>query len=93
MKFKYQQKFEVIIDSNNQISVEGVTAKLLKPFAGGEDMITVYEYASQGRESGVREALEGLVHLHLCEQEGLLSGKPTPEMWFEAVNKASEALK
>jgi hypothetical protein len=40
----------------------------------------------------LEEALSELVHLHNCEQEGLLSGQPTPEMWFEAVEKASEVL-
>jgi hypothetical protein len=40
----------------------------------------------------IKQALERLVHLHLCEQEGLSSGQPTPEMWMEAVNQASEAL-
>jgi hypothetical protein len=40
----------------------------------------------------IKQALERLVHLNLCEQEGLSSGQPTPEMWMEAVNQASEAL-
>jgi len=38
------------------------------------------------------EALTELVHLHGCEQEGLQSGKPTPEQWFNAVNKAASVL-
>jgi hypothetical protein len=38
------------------------------------------------------EAAENLLHLHLCEQEGLLSGKPTREQWLTAVDKLSEAL-
>ena len=40
----------------------------------------------------LHKALSELVHLHMCEQEGLSSGQPTPEMWFEAVEKASEVL-
>lgn len=40
----------------------------------------------------LREALSELVHLHACEQEGLLSGKPTPEQWINAVNKAAKSL-
>lgn len=40
----------------------------------------------------LREAAKELLHLHSCEQEGLQSGKPTFEMWFNAVNKLSEAL-
>lgn len=50
------------------------------------------ETISLTKEQELREALAELVHLHLCEQEGLLSGKPTPEMWMKAVEKASEAL-
>lgn len=38
------------------------------------------------------EALTELVHLHACEQEGLQSGRPTPEQWFNAINKAHDAL-
>ena len=38
------------------------------------------------------EALKELVHLHMCEQEGLLSGQPTPEQWFKAVEKAEMAI-
>ena len=38
------------------------------------------------------EALQNLVNLHLCEQEGISSGKPTSAMWLEAVDKAQEAI-
>lgn len=38
------------------------------------------------------EALQKLVHLHSCEQEGLSSGQPTANEWFEAVNNASDAI-
>jgi hypothetical protein len=37
-------------------------------------------------------ALAKLVHLHGCEQEGLSSGKPTPQQWMDAINEASAAL-
>lgn len=40
----------------------------------------------------LREAAAELVHLHSCEQEGLQSGKPTFQQWFEAVNKLSTLL-
>lgn len=40
----------------------------------------------------LRKASEEILHLHLCEQEGLSSGQPTPKQWIEAVNKLSEAL-
>jgi hypothetical protein len=38
------------------------------------------------------EALERLVHLHMCEQEGIVSGQPTRNEWLEAVDNASEVL-
>ena len=38
------------------------------------------------------EALELLVHYHLCEQEGISSGQPTSTQWLEAVERASEAI-
>lgn len=38
------------------------------------------------------EALKELVHLHGCEQEGLLSGQPTPEQWLKAVEKAEMVI-
>lgn len=33
-----------------------------------------------------------IVHLHLCEQEGIGSGQPTPKQWLDAVDKLSKAI-
>jgi hypothetical protein len=41
----------------------------------------------------LKEALKQLVHLHGCEQEGLLSGQPTPEQWYKVVEQAEAAIK
>ena len=41
----------------------------------------------------LREALKQLVHLHGCEQEGLLSGQPTPEQWYKAAEQAEASIK
>lgn len=38
------------------------------------------------------QALQNLVHLHSCEQEGLSSGQPTAGQWYYAVNEAEEAI-
>lgn len=38
------------------------------------------------------EALQGLIHLHLCEQEGLTEGQPTYKQWVEAVKKGESAI-
>lgn len=54
------------------------------------DESTTPSLAEENRR--LREAAKELLHLHSCEQEGLQSGKPTFEMWFNAVNKLSEAI-
>ena len=41
----------------------------------------------------LREALTELVHLHGCEQEGIGSGQPTPQQWYNAVELAEAAIK
>jgi len=41
----------------------------------------------------IKEALQNLVYLHACEQEGIESGQPTSEQWFKAVEDAEEALR
>lgn len=38
----------------------------------------------------ILESLKDLLHLHDCEMEGLQM--PTTKQWFEAVNKAAEAV-
>lgn len=38
------------------------------------------------------DALQKLVHLHLCEQEGISSGMPSKEQWIEAVDEATKAI-
>ena len=58
-----------------------------------EDLIVtcIEEYSRQHNKELI-EALEELVHLHMCEQEGIVSGQPTPKQWLKAVDKASEAI-
>ena len=38
------------------------------------------------------KALQNLVHLHLCEQEGISSGQPTPYEWLKAVEDSNESI-
>lgn len=56
----------------------------------------LFEWFKRNVEEGVNkelhEALTELIHLHTCEQEGLSSGQPTPQQWFEAVDKGIKAL-
>jgi chromosome segregation ATPase len=42
--------------------------------------------------SQMAEKANHLVHLHGCEQEGLMSGKPTFEQWINAVGSLQEIL-
>lgn len=64
----------------------------------GEALNALQIYADQQtaekdkRIKELTEALSRLVFLHECEQEGLSSGQPIPEMWFEAVEKAEKVL-
>ena len=51
-----------------------------------------YDELLQQRDE-LMEALTELVHLHGCEQEGIGSGQPTPQQWYDAVNKAEAAIK
>lgn len=38
------------------------------------------------------EVLKQLVHLHMCEQEGIASGMPTANQWLKAVDEAAKAI-
>lgn len=40
----------------------------------------------------LKEAAKELVHLHVCEQEGLSSGRPTPAQWLQAVDNLSNLI-
>jgi len=54
------------------------------------------EYCYNSRQSEIDELVSSLrqfVHLHGCEHEGIQSGAPTPQMWFDAVDSACEILK
>ena len=43
-------------------------------------------------QAPVVQAIKDLVSLHMAEQEGLSSGKPTASQWYQAVDKAIKAL-
>lgn len=53
---------------------------------------TDFEDKQRAQIKVLTESLTELVHLHACEQEGLQSGRPTPEQWHNAINKAHDAL-
>lgn len=46
----------------------------------------------KARIEELKEAARHLCHLHACEQEGMLSGQPTPQEWYMAVNELYEAV-
>ena len=43
-------------------------------------------------DNKLKEAAEQILHLHLCEQEGISSGMPTKEQWLKAVEDLEKAL-
>ena len=55
---------------------------------------TIDEYAQEVRNESkpLYIAASQILHLHLCEQEGIGSGQPTPKQWLDAVDKLSKAL-
>jgi len=60
-----------------------------------EDLITELEWDNARLISAAPDllaSLQHLVHLHMCEQEGISSGQPTATQWFEAVDQASAAV-
>ena len=68
------------------------------PYGAGVDEIWKHRFVPVSSEllqqrDELKEALTELVHLHGCEQEGIGSGQPTPQQWYDAVNKAEAAIK
>jgi hypothetical protein len=55
------------------------------------DLLDIIE-SQQARIIELEAALERLVFLHQCEQEGISSGMPTPKQWIDAVEVAEQAL-
>ena len=55
---------------------------------------TIEEYGQEIRNESKLLFIAALqiLHLHLCEQEGIGSGQPTPKQWLDAVDKLSKAL-
>lgn len=87
LKEKWIEKFPKAMlgydESNFKTKYESISIAAMETYA-------CQQVGEENRR--LREAAKELLHLHSCEQEGLQSGKPTFEMWFNAVNKLSEAL-
>ena len=81
---EWTEKDQQLADANATIE------RLRKANDGWENADTIKDMNAHIEQ--LTEALAELVHLHGCEQEGLQSGKPTPEQWFNAVNKAHDVL-
>lgn len=73
--------------SGDNREVQIVNAKLIA-FAGN----LAQKYNIEAIEDLI-ESSKTILEYHLCEQEGIGSGQPTPKQWLEAVDKLSEALK
>ena len=80
------EKYKLTPEDMANYAIWGYICDAMDAFASHE----VAEVTKQRDE--LLEALKELVHLHGCEQEGLLSGQPTPEQWFKAVEKAELAI-
>jgi len=51
------------------------------------------QFAEKDKEiERLRQPAAELLHLHLCEQEGIVSGQPTPKQWLKAVDELAKAL-
>ena len=80
------EKYKLTPEDMANYAIWGYVCDAMDAFAAHE----VAELTKQRNE--LLNALKELVHLHMCEQEGLLSGQPTPEQWFKAVEKAEMAI-
>ena len=74
-----------LCDNPNDIYESGMTQ------TAWEFYQAAYQAATKEAEK-LRKAAEHILHLHLCEQEGISSGQPTREQWLKAVDNLSEAL-
>jgi len=81
------EKYKLTPEDMANYKVWGYVCDAMDAFASHE----VAEVKKQRND--LLNALKELVHLHGCEQEGLLSGQPTPEQWFKAVDKAEMVIK
>ena len=69
-------------DNNGIACIENTTA------SGEEDANTLLIAAAPE----MLEALQNLVFLHSCEQEGIDSAMPTWGQWMDAISKAEKAI-
>jgi hypothetical protein len=96
---KLEEHFEECFDNATKATGGGYEAdytdkwnfyRAFKPFI--EEYRLAGATEERERAKGLVEAANNILHLHLCEEEGLSSGRPTPIQWMEAVDKLSEAL-
>ena len=60
--------------------------------AGIEEAMELYVEQEKSKSRELWIAATQILHLHICEQEGIGSGQPTPKQWLDAVEKLSTAL-
>ena len=80
------EKYKLTPEDMANYAIWGYVCDAMDAFASHE----VAEMTKQ--RDDLLNALKELVHLHGCEQEGLLSGQPTSEQWYKAVKKAELAI-
>jgi hypothetical protein len=83
--YAYMQALDAYIDGLFAVPVKSAkpseNAKLLQPFS-----------CCQENDSELLGAAERILHLHLCEQEGIGAGQPSPTDWLNAVDALSDAI-
>jgi len=84
-------------DSSNVISISDTNEnEVASIIADNEnDLLTELEWDNARLIAAAPDlltALQELVHLHTCEQEGLSSGQPSPADWLKAIDQASDAI-
>jgi hypothetical protein len=56
------------------------------------DVLETENFGLQKENESLKEAARELIHLHICEMEGIGSGQPTRQQWLDAVEKLSELV-
>lgn len=83
--YAYMQALDAYIDGLFAVPVKSAKpseiAKLMQPFS-----------CCQENDSELLWAAEKILHLHLCEQEGIGAGQPSPTDWLNAVDALSDAI-
>lgn len=78
---------------NNIVGVQDINKHERQKFIDAAMFGATWMKQEKDKEiAALKAASKELIHLHMCEQEGIESGKPTPRQWMDAVYKLSELV-